>query len=145
MYDIINILGRSLIKKGVRLSMNNEDKILTMLENIQKQIGSMENRFDTMESNTNNRFDTMDNRFDTMDNRFDAMDNRFDTMESNTNNRFDAMEKFIAKEIQSTRDELKLEIQHVYDEVKEIKDDFNNIEQVTAKNWLDISRLKAVR
>lgn len=123
-----------MITKGVRLSMNNEDKILTMLESIQKQIGSMENkftnmenRFDTMESNTNNRFDTIDNRFDTMDNRFDDM------------------EKFIAKEIQSTRDELKLEIQHVYDEVKEIKEDFNNIEQVTAKNWLDISRLKAVR
>lgn len=131
MYDIINILERSLIKKGVRLSMNNEDKILTILESIQKQIGSMENRFNTMESNTNNRFDTMENRFD--------------TMENNTNNRFDAMEKFIAKEIQSTRDELKLEIQHVYDEVKEIKEDFNNIEQVTAKNWLDISRLKAVR
>ena len=111
--------------------MNNEDKILTMLDNIQKQIGSMENRFNTMESNTNNRFDNIENRFD--------------TMEINTNNRFDAMEKFIAKEIQSTRDELKLEIQHVYDEVKEIKEDFNNIEQVTAKNWLDISRLKAVR
>lgn len=114
--------------------MNNEDKILTMLDNIQKQIGSMENRFNTMESNTNNRFDNIENRFDTMENRFDTMGNRFD-----------AMEKFIAKEIQSTRDELKLEIQHVYDEVKEIKEDFNNIEQVTAKNWLDISRLKAVR
>ena len=82
--------------------MNNEDKILTMLESIQKQIGAMDNRFD-------------------------------------------ALEKFIAKEIQSARDELKLEIQHVYDEVIEIKEDFNIIEQVTAKNWLDISRLKSVR
>ena len=134
LYDIINILELSLIKKGVRLSMNNEDKILTILESIQKQIGTMDNRFDAI-----------DNRFDTMDNRFDTMDNRFDAMENNTNNRFDAMEKFIAKEIQSTRDELKIEIQHVYDEVKEIKEDFNNIEQVTAKNWLDISRLKSVR
>lgn len=107
--------------------MNNEDKILTILENIQNQIGSMENRFDAMENNTNNRFDTMENRFDTMDNRFDAM------------------EKFIIKEIQSTRNELKLEIQHVYDEVKELKEDFNNIEQMTAKNWLDISKLKAIR
>ena len=100
--------------------MNNEDKILAILESIQKQIESMENRFDTMENNTNNRFDAMGNRFD-------------------------AMEEFITKEIQSTRDELKLEIQYVDDEVKDMKDGFNNIEQVTAKNWLDISRLKAVR
>lgn len=114
--------------------MNNEEKILTILESIQQQMLSVENRFDTMENNTNNRFDAMDNRFNAMDNRFNAMDHRFDDME-----------KFISKEIQSTRDELKLEIQYVYDEVKGLKDDFSNIEQVTAKNWLDISRLKSVR
>lgn len=107
--------------------MNNEEKILMMLESIQNQIVSMENRFNTMEKNTSERFDAVDRRFDSVDERFDAM------------------EKFIVKEIQSTRDELKVEIQHVYDEAKELKEGFNNIEQVTAKNWLDISRLKSVR
>ena len=83
--------------------------------NILTILESIQNQIIRMEKNRNDRFDTMDNRFD-------------------------AMKKFIAKEIQSTRDELKIEIQHVYEEVKEIKEDFNNIEQITAKNWLDISR-----
>lgn len=86
--------------------MNNEEKILLILEDIQKQIASMG---------------------------------------KGTNDRFDSLEKHISKEIQSTRDELKTEIQYVYEEVKDLKDSLSNVEQVTAKNWLDITRLKAIK
>lgn len=86
--------------------MNNEDKILSILEGIQKQISEME---------------------------------------QSTNCRFESLEKLIVEEIKSTRDELKTEIQHVYNEIKAQSENLNNIEQVTAKNFLDISRLKAVK
>ncbi|CAK7087398.1 hypothetical protein [Tissierella sp.] len=42
-------------------------------------------------------------------------------------------------------EELKTEIQSVYDEVKELRNDFNILEIVTTKSALDIAKLKAVR
>lgn len=30
-------------------------------------------------------------------------------------------------------------------EIEEMKDNFNNVEQITAKNWQDIARLKSIR
>ena len=145
--------------------MNNEERILSILENIQGKVGSMESRFDTLEGrfdtlegrfdtlekNTNKRFealegrfDTLEGRFDTLEGRFDTLENRFDTMEKNTNDKFKSIEKLIAEETQLTRDELKAEIQFVYDKVETLKDDINIIEQNTAKNSLDISRIKSV-
>ncbi len=42
--------------------MNNEEKILSILENMQKQMDSMDKRMGSME----NRMDIMENRMDTM-------------------------------------------------------------------------------
>ena len=57
----------------------------------------------------------------------------------------DSLEQTIITENEITREELKTEIQYVYDELQDLRADFTNIEQVTAKNWLDISRIKAIK
>ena len=76
--------------------MNNEERILSVLESLQKQISSLEKttneKFEAMEKSTNRRFDTMENRFDTME-------NRLNTMEKSNDERFDALEELIAKEM----------------------------------------------
>ncbi|NLW22935.1 MAG: hypothetical protein GXY88_06755 [Tissierellia bacterium] len=115
---------------------------------MEQRFESVENRLDSMEQ----RFESVDKRFDSMDQRFESVDKRFDSMEQNTNEkfaaidkRFDSIEETIVKEIESTRAELKAEIQYVHDELKDLRTDLANVEQVTAKNWLDISRLKAIR
>lgn len=55
------------------------------------------------------------------------------------------MEELIISQIESVGTELKAEIQYVDDELKGLRTDLANVEQVTAKNWLDIPKLKAIR
>lgn len=55
------------------------------------------------------------------------------------------MEELIISQIESVGTELKAEIQYVHDELKGLRTDLANVEQVTAKNWLDIPKLNAIR
>jgi len=64
--------------------LNNEEKILGILENMQKQMDSMGKRMDSMDK----RMDSMGKRMDSMDKRMDSMDKRMGTMET----RMDIME-----------------------------------------------------
>ena len=107
--------------------MTGEEKILKMLEGMQQQMTSMQEQITSLEKNTNQRFDAVDQRFEGIDQRLDSL------------------EQTIITENEITREELKTEIQYVYDELQELRTDFTNIEQVTAKNWLDISRIKAIK
>lgn len=43
------------------------------------------------------------------------------------------------------RTETKESLNKIATEVEEIKDDLNNVEVITASNWKDIAKLKAVR
>ena len=72
-----------------RVDMNNEERILTLLGNIQDQISSLE-------KSANGKFETMDRRFD-------------------------SIEESIVRKIESTRAELKAEIQYVHDMLKDLK------------------------
>lgn len=107
--------------------MTGEEKILKMLEGMQQQMTSMQEQITSLEKNTNQRFDAVDQRFEGIDQRLDSL------------------EQTIITENEITREELKTEIQYVYGELQELRTDFTNIEQVTAKNWLDISRIKAIK
>lgn len=100
--------------------MSSEDKILKILGEMQEQIASLE-------KSTNKRFDKVEQRFDLADHKIETL------------------EQTIITENETTREELKTEIQYVYDELQDLRIDFANIEQVTAKNWLDISRIKAIK
>ena len=58
--------------------MNNEEKILSMLENMSARFDKMDERF----NKTDERFNKMDERFDKMDERFDKMESKFETLQS---------------------------------------------------------------
>lgn len=62
--------------------MNNEDKILSILENLQKQISSLDK----------------------------TTNEKFEAMEKSTNERFDSVAKLLVKENKITRSELKFEM-----------------------------------
>ena len=49
------------------------------------------------------------------------------------------------EDLELLSEELKVEIQSVYDEVKELRQDLNAMEIITTKNAHDIALLKAVR
>lgn len=57
--------------------MNNEEKILSMLEQLSSDVSSIKDG----QAQANERLDRIDERLDQMDERLDRMDERFDRME----------------------------------------------------------------
>ncbi len=57
--------------------VNNEDKILALLEQMNGRLDTMDGRLDSMDG----RLDTMEGRLDTMDGRLDTMEGRLDRLE----------------------------------------------------------------
>ncbi len=73
------------------IGMNNEEKILSILEQMNTHIGSIDTRLDSLENrmgSMESRMDSMENRMGSMESRMDSMENRMGSMES----RMDSME-----------------------------------------------------
>ena len=61
--------------------MNQEEKILTILESMQGDLSTINTRLDAMDK----RFDAMDERLDAMDERFDNIDEALERIETTAN------------------------------------------------------------
>ena len=73
------------------IGMNNEEKILSILEQMNTHIGSIDTRLDSLENrmgSLESRMDSMENRMGGLESRMDSMENRMGSMES----RMDSME-----------------------------------------------------
>ncbi len=71
--------------------MNNEEKILQLLEQMNGHIGQMDGRIGRLEGSIerlDGRVEQMDGRFEQMDRRFEQMDRRFEQMDG----RFEQMD-----------------------------------------------------
>jgi len=93
-----------------------DEKILSILQDIQKHL-------------------------EKHDARFDSLDSRMDNLED----KVDKLEATIKEEIKLTGHELHIEIQTVYENVEGLRDDLNTMEILTTKNAFDIAKLKSVR
>lgn len=122
-------------------AMDNEEKILMILGDIQKQFNSFHSRLSDLEKSTEEQFKSLDNKFS--DSEKNTKD-QFKLLEEKMDNRFKLIEECIKNEHDMTRKELKSEVQYVHDEVKEMREDFRAVEQITAKNWRDINNLKSI-
>lgn len=75
-----------------------------------------------------------------MDTRFSSIENRLDTMQGDITE--------IKTDVKINRNTLDAVIKHTSTlvcDTSDIKDDLNNIEIVTSKNWNDIAKLKAIK
>ncbi len=73
------------------IGMNNEEKILSILEQMNTHIGSIDTRLGGVEtrlSGVETRLDSLENRMGSMESRMDSMENRMGSLES----RMDSME-----------------------------------------------------
>jgi len=87
--------------------MNNEEKILSMLEQLQQGQTQTNTRLDKMDSRldkVDSRLDKMDARLDSMDSRFDKMDARLDKMQEDIT---DIHERVVKVEVTQEHDVLK--------------------------------------
>ncbi|MCC0704999.1 hypothetical protein IC213_18245 [Clostridioides sp. ES-S-0049-02] len=75
-----------------------------------------------------------------IDTRFSSIENRLDTMQGDITE--------IKSDVKINRNTLDAVIKHtstLVGDTADIKDDLNNIEIVTSKNWNDIAKLKSVK
>ncbi len=85
------------------IGMNNEEKILSILEQMNTHIGSIDTRLDSLENrmgSMESRMDSMENRMGSMESRMDSMENRVDTMQSQMNtmqNQMGAMQETLTR------------------------------------------------
>lgn len=125
--------------------MNNEEKIINLLENLNIKVDSMDLRLNNVET----RLDTMENRFDSLETKFDGLESRFSTMES----RFDSLESQIKENTQILKalehkallDQLNHRVANVEEKVASLLKDLNFIEGAVGKNITDIACLKSVK
>ena len=89
----------TILKKREDADMNNEERILALLEQHSEMLAKINSRLDK----TDSRLDKMDFRLDKMDFRLDKMDSRLDIVESRLGKidaRLDRMEEYA----ETTRD-----------------------------------------
>jgi len=83
------------------------------------------------------KFDSIDEKFDSIDKKFDSIDERFDLADKELKAfRSEAAQEFKA---------LNNKIESVMEVVLTIKDDLSAVETITARNYTDIVRLKAIK
>lgn len=120
---------------------------MVIMENLLKELLQSVNGINT-------RLDKIDSGLDNLEGRFDNLENRFDNLEMEVKDiksdlklvkeDVNDFKKDMTKEHETTRIELKEEIQHVYDGLQGLYQNVDTIERVTLKNWNDIVRLKSI-
>jgi chromosome segregation ATPase len=131
-----------------------DKELLEFLQNMQQQ---MNERFNTIDKRFNiidKRLDSIDKRIDSMDKRIDSMDKRIDSMDK----RIDLIQEQVtenthllkaleenAKVTRAEQEKLSYKISEIEGDTKSIKKDLGTVELVTANNWSDIVRLKAIK
>nr|WP_317332303.1 hypothetical protein [uncultured Romboutsia sp.] len=92
-----------------------ESKILEILKSLQDGQKRMETRLDSMESQINENTQLLK-----------ALEHKVDV-------------------IKAEQENIKHDIAHIKGDVEAVKKDITNVEVITASNWADIAKLKAVK
>ena len=117
--------------------MNNEEKILQMLETMQNQIGTMQNQIGTMQ-----------NQIGSIEHRLDSMQNQMNTMQESMDRQFSELRE------QMKADHLAVGemFEKAYEKIGEVSDKVERIDKkleaniaVTKDNTYDIALLRAER
>lgn len=89
----------------------------------------------------------MEGRFDKFEGRFDKFEGRFDCLESKVDENTQILRalEHAAEVNKAEHDKMANDIAHIKGEVEAIKKDVSTVEIVTANNYADLAKLKAVK
>jgi len=119
------------------------DVLEKRFDGLENRFGTLEKRFDVLE----NKFGTLEKRFDGLENRFDVLENRFGTLESQTKENTQILKALMhsAEVNKAEHEQMMLKLSRIEGDVTAIKKDLLTVETVTANNYADIIKLKAVK
>lgn len=131
-----------------------ENKILKAIENLDKKF---EKRFDSLEKRMDKiekRMDILDSRMDKIDSktgniesRIDKIDSKISILESQTKENTQILQalRHSAEVNKAEHDQMMRKIDNMQGDLAGLRKDLSTMEVVTASNYNDIARLKAVR
>lgn len=146
------------------IGMNNEEKILSILEQMNTHIGSIDTRLDSLENrmgSMESRMDSMENRMGSLESRMDSMENRVDTMQSQMNtmqNQMGAMQETLTR-VSLTQENVVLpriqllleghaglaETRATNERVAALEKEMQILKPVTEKLSLEVAKLKSAQ
>jgi len=113
-----------------------DKEILEILKKLDNKVDSLGNKVDSL----GNKFDSLEGKFDRLEERFDGLEGKFNNLELGQVR----IEKKLDGVIEQTANltEFRTETK---DGIEAIKKDLNKVEIVTASNWADVAKLKAIK
>lgn len=110
-----------------------DTKMLEILERI-------ENKFDAGLNRLENKFNNLENKFDNLENKVNIIETKLDEHTLILR----ALEHS-AEINKAEHDKMSNDIAKIQGDIVGIKKDLSQVEMVTANNWADIAKLKAVK
>ncbi len=111
--------------------MSNEDKIIQMLEQ--------------MQSETNKRFDKLESEIYLIKNDQNELHKKYDNIAKDISNEIIELTKYSGQKFSSISDEIKnvkYNLNNVESKIDSLCEDFHLVEQISAKNYADIIKIK---
>ncbi len=156
----INVLGKSI--EGLSKQLNAfEIQTNKKFDGIDERFNDIDKKFDGIDK----KFGGIDKKFGGIDKRFKDLTGQLNAFEKRTDKRFDDVDDKIetlgiqvkentdmlkalrhsAEVNKAEHDKMMVDMAHVQGDVKAIRKDLSNVEILTANNYADIAKLKAVR
>lgn len=102
----------------------------------------------------NSKLDSLEDKVSSLDSKVSSLDSKVSSLENKVENLSTQVEEntqilkaleHSAEVSRAEQDLMKNDIAHIKGTVESIKKDLSQVEMVTANNWADIARLKAVK
>jgi len=119
------------------------DVIREELKPINNKLNSLENKVDSLGKKVGN----LENKVDSLEIKVDGLKIKVDGLQVQVeeNTRILNALVYLAEINKSEHDSMKNDVIHIIGTVESIKKDLSQVEIITASNWGDIAKLKAVR
>lgn len=121
-----------------------EDKILQAIEGLNQKIEGLDQKIDKSVEGLNQKIEGLDQK---LDKSIDDSNQRFDTLSSQVHENTQILKalEHLAQVNKAEHDKMTLDIAEISGEVKSIRKGLSTVELVTADNWSDIVKLKALK
>ena len=133
--EIVNIL-RDVIREELKPINNKLNSLENKVDSLGKKVGNLENKVDSLEI----KVDGLKIKVDGLEIKVDGLQ-----VQVKENTRILNALVYSAEINKSEHDSMKNDVIHIIGTVESIKKDLSQVEIITASNWGDIAKLKAVR
>jgi chromosome segregation ATPase len=110
-------------------------------------IKSIEGLFENFKTDINKRFDALENEVSSIKSEVSSIKDELALVKTQVSENTQILKalKHSAEVNKAEHDKMANDIAHIKGDVEKLRRDINSVENITAKNWADITELKAIK